>query len=281
MRFCELIVCRPMRKFFLILLQPGVAIFLLLPTSVAAAEISVTLPPLAGLVMMLDKHADVMCLLPAGADPHHFQLTPRKIEAMEKSSLLIRASFDDRGWPLPASHANTLPLWPGVAHGWLNPESVRIALPLIAAKLTRLHPEHADAIATSLKHALAQTEKTQKSWRLVLATLKKSGVLMQHPAWQGLMKSMGVPVLAVLESAQHGHEHGPHKLEHALSTLNQHHDAWLLADSAHSNRALDWLAQHASKPVRRITLNALGSCGMPWTELMQQNIERISNSLVK
>jgi len=267
-----------MRKFFLILLQPVVAIFLLLPVSVAAAEISVTLPPLAGLVKMLDKQADVMCLLPAGADPHHFQLTPRKIEAVGKSRLLIRASFDDGGWPLPASHANTLSLWPGVAHGWLSPESVRIALPLIAAELTKLHPEHADAIATSLKHALAQTETIEQSWRLTLASVKKSGVLMQHPAWQGLMKSMGVPVLAVLESAQHGHEHGPHKLEHALSTLNQHPGAWLLADSGHSNRALDWLAQHASKPVHRITLNALGACGMPWTELMQHNIERISGT---
>ncbi len=275
MPFCELLACRPMCKIFSAPLLLFAAM-LLVPLSVVAAEITVTLPPLAGLVRMLDKQADVACLLPAGADPHHFQLTPRKIEALRKSRLLIRAAFDDGGWPLPASHANTLALWPDIAHGWLNPESVRAVLPLIAAELTKLHPEHADAIATALKHAVAQTEKTEQAWHVALDGLKKSGVLMQHPAWQGLMQQIGVPVLAVLESAQHGHEFGPHKLEHALATLNQHPDAWLLGDSGHSNRALDWLAQHADQPPHRVTLNALGSCGMAWSTLMQQNISRIA-----
>jgi len=268
-----------MRKIFSTSLQSLIAMLLLIPLPASAADITVTLPPLAGLVIMLDKQADVACLLPAGADPHHFQLTPRKIEALRKSRLLIRASFDDGGWPLPASHANTLSLWPGIAHGWLNPVSVRAALPLIAAELIRLHPEHADAIATSLKHAVAQTAEIEQAWHVALDGLKKSGVLMQHPAWQGVMQSMDVPVLAVLESAQHGHEYGPHKLEHALATLNQHPDAWLLAASGHSNRALDWLEQHADHPLQRVTLNALGTCGMPWPALMQQNIKRIAGQL--
>ncbi len=268
-----------MRKIFLEFRQPLIAILMLLPIPVSAAEITVTLPPLAGLVTMLDKQADVMCLLPAGADPHHFQLTPRKIEALRKSRLLIRAAFDDGGWPLPATHAQTLALWPGIAHGWLNPESVRAALPLIADVLTKLHPEHTDAIAVSLNDALAQARNIEQSWRIALASLKISGVLMQHPAWQGLMKSMNVPVLAVLESAHHGYEYGPHQLEQALSTLNQHPKAWLLADSGHNNRALDWLAQHASQTPHRVTLNALGDCGLPWPELMQHNIDRITEQL--
>jgi len=228
---------------------------------------------------MLDKQAEVMCLLPAGADPHHFQLTPRKIESLRKSQLLIRASFDDGGWHLPVSSIHTLNLWPDNDHEWLSPESVRLALPQIAEALTKLHPDHADAIALSLSHALAQTVAIERSWHTTLEPLKKPGVLMQHPAWQGLMQSMGVTVQAVLESARHGHEHGPHKLEHALATLNQHPDAWLLADSGHSNRALDWLAKHAGKAPRMVTLNALGTCGMAWTDLMQQNIDRISGQV--
>lgn len=268
-----------MRRIFLKLGQPFIAMLLLAPLSVSAAEIAVTLPPLAGLVTMLDKQADVRCLLPAGADPHHFQLTPRKIEALRKSRLLIRAAFDDGGWPLPATHAQTLALWPGTAHGWLNPESVRTALPVIAEALTTLHPEKAASIATALNHALAQTDSIEESWRLALAPLKIDGVLMQHPAWQGLMQSMHVPVLAVLESAHHGYEYGPHQLEQALSTLNQHPNVWLLADSGHNNRALDWLAQHASQTLHRVTLNALGDCGLPWPELMQQNIDRITEQL--
>jgi len=49
----------------------------------AQAAIVTTLPPLAGLVSMLDTKAEVYCLLPPGADAHNFQLAPK--EALNKS----------------------------------------------------------------------------------------------------------------------------------------------------------------------------------------------------
>lgn len=250
---------------------------LLLTTApAAAADVTVTLPPLAGLVAMLDGKAHVRCLLPAGADPHHFQLTPRKVEAVANSSLLIRAGVDDAGWPLPPDHDHTLKLWPETRHGWLDPAAVRSALPRIAAALQSLHPQRSDAIASALKQALTTADQIELQWQRVLMPLKNSGVVMQHPAWQPLLQRMGVPVLTVLESAQHGHEHGPHKLEHALATLNTHPGAWLLADHGHSNRALSWLARHSAVPTHQVTLDALGACNMPWRDLMQQNLATIA-----
>jgi len=246
------------------------------PWHALASEITVTLPPLAGLVSMLDKQAQVLCLLPAGADPHHFKLTPRKIGALNQTRLLIRASFDDGGWPLQPAHSHTLDIGPATGHNWLSPRAVRTTLPRIADALIRLHPERAEAITTSLDQAIQQTRDIEKSWHVALSTAKVSGVLMQHPAWKNLMQSMDVRVFAVLESTHHGHEYGPHKLEYALATLNTHPDAWLLADSSHSNRALDWLATHADHPHHRVTLNAMGACGLPWTQFMRRNIAQIA-----
>ena len=253
------------------------ALILLMPMTASAAEIAVTLPPLAGLVAMLEPQAEVACLLPAGADPHHFQLSPRKVEALQRSKLLIRAGADDAGWPLLPERARTLQLWPDTDHGWLNPPSVREALPLIAKALIRLHPKKRKSIDSALIKALQQTQDVEQAWRQALSGLGSAGVLMQHPSWRRLMQHMGVTVLAVLESRHHGHEMGPHKLESALTTLNRHPDAWLLDDAGHSNRALDWLAGHAVRPPHRITLDALGRCGLAWRELMQMNIDRIQD----
>lgn len=275
---CEMLACGPMRIFPHKIGQLIIAAMLLIvPCSVSANGIAVTLPPLAGLVSMLDSTTPVLCLLPAGADPHHFQLTPRKIEALKRTQLLIRASFDDGGWPLPPSHSRAVDVWPDTAHGWLNPKAVRIALPVIAEALTRLYPDRRTVISAALQTALEQTYTIEESWQLALSTAKISVVLMQHPAWQGLMQSMGVPVFAVLESAHHGHEHGPHKLEHALNILNSHPDAWLLADRSHSNLALDWLARHATHQPHRISLDALGDCGLSWPQLMRQNIAQLNS----
>ena len=263
-RLCTLAYC------FLVFIAPKHAV---------SSDIAVTLPPLAGLVAMLGDQADSFCLLPAGADPHHFQLQPRTIESMRQSRLLIRASFDDGGWPLPAHHANTLDLWPDIDHGWLSPTAVRKALPEIAAALTALYPERADSIALRLKQALVQTFFIESDWQVALQPVRQSGVLMQHPAWQRLMNEMNIPVLAVLESGRHGHQHGPHLLEDALEQLKAHPGAWLVADTGHSQRALDWLAQQAKPAPPRITLDAMGQCGMSWVELMRANLESVNISM--
>ncbi len=221
---------------------------------------------------MLDKKADVLCLLANGSDPHHFQLTPRKIEASQQTGLLIRASRDDGGWPLPPHHQRSLDLWPDIDHGWLSPVAVRKILPVIAKALIDLHPGRQADIALALDNALTTTQTIEHEWEAALESAKQSGVLMQHPSWRRLMQLMGIPVLDVLESGQHGHEHGPRQLEHALHALNDHAGAWLIADEGHNNRALDWLQSHAAVKLNRVVLNALGSCSLSWSALMRQNL---------
>jgi len=259
-------------------LKPLLASLLLLfsPQLARAAEIAVTLPPLAGLVTMLDKKADILCLLGNGSDPHHFQLTPRKIEASAQTTLLIRASMDDGGWPLPPHHSHSLDLWPETDHGWLNPTAVRQVLPNLAKALIALHPQRQADIEAALKQALVQTQLIEAAWDKALEPIKHAGVLMQHPSWRRLMLAMGVPVLDVLESGHHGHEYNPRQLEHALKALNAQPDAWIIADHRHSNRALDWLQQHAAQQPHRVTLNALGTCSESWIDLMQQNLKQIT-----
>ena len=255
----------------------GLGLLLIIAPKLAlGSEIAVTLPPLAGLVAMLDSKAEPFCLLAPGTDPHHFQLQPRTIESLRQSRLLIRALRDDQSWPLPPEHANSLALWPNTDHGWLSPAAVREALPQIAEVLIALHPERGDAIRMALAEALAQADAVAAAWREALAPLRRSGVIMQHPAWQRLMQEMEVPVLTVLESGAHGHEHGPHLLEDALADLNRHPEAWLLGNEGHSQRSLEWLANHATSAPRRVTLDPLGSCGVPWPEFMRSNLERIS-----
>ncbi len=246
---------------------------LCLPAS-AFAEIAVTLPPLAGLVTMLDKEAEVFCLLPENADPHHFSLTPRQIDRLQKADLLIRSSRDDGGWQL-RTPAPSIDLWPDIDHAWLRPEKVRDILPALAEQLQRLHPKRRERIGLALEKALETCRHIQQDWREALAPLRSKGVIMQHPAWRGLAGDMGIPVWMVLESHRHGHEMGPKKLERATQILKAHPGIRLWGDMRHSNRALNWLAKHG-KTEKPVLLDPLGDCGTSWSQLMQQNIARLS-----
>lgn len=241
-----------------------------------ASEIITTLPPLAGLIRMLNPDADTSCLLKAGSDPHHFQLTPQQVESLAKASLLVRSSRDDQGWMRLDGDIPVIDLWPDIDHGWLNPDSVSEALPRLAEELADAQPQRAQAIRERLKEALDRVSTIRQALADALQPLKKHGVIVQHPSWRKVFEQNGIEVLDILESDRHGHEMGPHHLEEALATLKAHPGAVLIGDLRHSNRSLQWLADHAGNATI-LYLDGLGKCGDDWPELMQQNIDRIRN----
>lgn len=257
--------------------KTGLAIFLLslfFALPLHAVEIIATLPPLAAVVQMLNDEP-ISCLLPPGGDPHHFQLSPRQIEKLDRAGLLIRSSKDDHGWMQVPVNIPAIDIWPEQDHAWLNPDNLLAALPRIAGQLILLFPDRKTVIEENLKRSMDDVGKIKSELHKALATLQSGGVMIQHPSWRRVFDAHDIPVLSVLESPHHGHEHGPRHLEKALKTLEKYPDAVLIGDVRHSNRSLEWLASHSNNK-KIIFLDALGSCGDRWATLMQQNISRIS-----
>jgi len=257
--------------------KTGLALFFLslgFSLPLQAAEIIATIPPLAGIVQMLNGDEQVSCLLPPGSDPHHFQLSPRQVEKLNRVQLLIRSSKDDHGWMQIPSNRPVIDIWPNRDHAWLNPDNMLTALPQVAKQLISIFPDRKPVIEANLKRSLNEAGRIKSELRKALSTLHDGGVMMQHPSWQRLFDAYDIPILAVLESHRHGHEHGPRHLEAALTRLEAHPDAVLIGDVRHSNRSLQWLASH-SKGKKILFLDALGTCGDSWASLMQQNINRI------
>jgi zinc transport system substrate-binding protein len=257
--------------------KTGLAIFLLslfFTLPLHAAEIIATIPPLAAVVQMLNDEP-ISCLLPPGSDPHHFQLSPRQVEKLNKAGLLIRSSKGDHGWMQIPADTPVIDIWPKQDHAWLNPDNLLAALPRIAEQLISLFPDQKTVIEANLKRSMDDVSRIRSELSKALSTLQSSGVMMQHPSWRSVFDTYEIPVLLVLESQRHGHEHGPRHLENALNTLEKYPDAVLIGDVRHSNRSLEWLASHSNNK-KIIFLDALGSCGDSWATLMQQNISRIS-----
>ncbi|MDX8387164.1 MAG: zinc ABC transporter substrate-binding protein [Ghiorsea sp.] len=242
-------------------------------------KIIVTLPPLSGLVTMLLPEIKSQCLLSASADPHHFQPSPRQVDMLNQGHLLVRASRDDQGWPIRTNNSVVTDLWNKENHGWLQFQQVREVLPQLATALINQFPQYETEIQSRLIQAIQSTKTLEQDWDNILTKIQPQGVFMQHPSWKGLLSSKQVPVWAILESEQHGHEHGPHHLEHALETLKLHPNALLLGSKRHSNRSLEWLNKHQEKSTSIIKMDALGNCNQPWDELMKQNLKILRENL--
>ncbi len=248
------------------------------PATARAVSIVVTLPPLAGLVRMLDAKPRVDCLLPPGADAHDFQLAPGQVRLLRRADLLVRAGRDDGHWRgLRATHS--LDLWPDTDHAWLLPSAVRRALPRLAKALETLEPDRRNIIEANLRQAVALTRDIERRWQAAFAPINGWSVIMEHPAWRHLCERFGLTVSAVLEPHHHGGVR-PRKLDEALQLTRRQPRILLWGDLRHGNRALEWLAQRAgSRPV--LKLDALGSCGMSWRALHQTNIERLQTFLTE
>jgi ABC-type Zn uptake system ZnuABC Zn-binding protein ZnuA len=250
----------------------------------AQPVIEVTLPALAGIVHWIAPDATVQCLLPAGADPHHFHPGPRQIERVQQAGLLLRSSRDDIAWfkHAPLADRSVLDLWP-VAHdandhAWLLPDDVYAQIPHIIAKLNTLSPQHGGA--NNAAKLAADVAAVNQAWQAVMTVLRQRGVIMQHPSWKPLFEHYQVPILAVLESNNIGHSHGYHAqdLDQALQQLKQHPQALLIADRRHDDAGLKWLQRH--HPASHLVyLEPVGSCNQTWPELMQQNIAGVEAAL--
>jgi len=243
------------------------------------ATIVTTLPPLAGMVRMLDAEADVHCLLPPGADAHDFHLSPRSVQTLKQAQLLIRSSFDDGHWPGLSLPGRSLDVWPKTAHGWLSPAHVRQQLPRLAAALQKIAPQRKENIRKALIQALKQCDSVDAALKQALAPFRKGGVIMQHNAWQKVLAAYNVPVWNVLESHHHGDNIRPRQLESALTQLSKHPTAAMWGNKRSANRGLIWLSKHREKygqsAKRILLLDPLGQCGMNWIQLMQANLRII------
>jgi len=244
---------------------------------VARAEVVVTLPPLAGIVHLLEPRTDLFCLLPANADPHRFAITPKLIERLHRSELLIRASRDDSGWPGLGFHPVSIDLWPDRDHAWLQPEWLLARLPGLAEKLRTLNPERAAEITAALPGAINKIKALDKEIFRLLEPLRQAGVILQHASWRHFCAHYGIPVLAIANPRHMEGSLRPRQLEKLLVTLRRHPDARLWGDHGKTNSALQWLATKL-KHKQVILLDPLGSCGESWSRFMQRNVARMAGS---
>lgn len=248
--------------------------------------IEVTLPALGGLLHWVAPDITVDCLLPKGAEPHHFRLSARQLERVNRSYLLVRSSRDDLAWF--KAHAikspRILDLWPqtekGNNHAWLLPDDIERTLTPISHKLMHQFPEYTESISTRLPSLRQDVQNIRLAWQKIMKPLQQRGVIMQHAAWLPLFKTYQVPVLAVLEANNMGHSHGYNakKLDQALQQLQQHPQALLIADLRHDNKGLTWLQRHHPSS-KLIYLDAIGTCDQTWPLLMQHNIDLLTRAL--
>ncbi|MBN2646173.1 MAG: zinc ABC transporter substrate-binding protein [Thiotrichales bacterium] len=188
----------------------------------AAVQITVTIPPLAGMIApLLEPEDRIEILLKPGVSPHGFQLKPSHWQSLQNADLLLRVGSPVDAWVnkpaqgISATHlalselagVQTLPirqggLWEKKMHShspeeggehsalrydghlWMAPHNAELMVRAASAWLQKQSPEKAGLYQQREQAWLAKLQEQDQQNQQQLAEVRNMGFLVLHDAYQ-------------------------------------------------------------------------------------------------
>lgn len=259
-----------MRHFFL----PLIATLYALPAWADAPKVVTDIAPVHALVtMVIGDRGTADLLLPAGGDPHDFQLRPSQARALSDAGLVIWVGHALSPWlerSLDGVTTNAVQLelldapetvkrefggegehgHEGHDHGdidphaWLSPENGRIWLGLIADSLAKADPEGADIYRTNAQAGVLAINAAEKAAGELLAPVKDRPFAVLHDAYGYYADHFGLTVAGAVrmgDAAQPGAAH----LRALEAELRASGAVCIFPEVNHSTAAVEQMAQAA------------------------------------
>ena len=222
------------------------AVLLLLPTGAARAEGKKTLVLAATIFPVVDivrrvagPDTRVIQVLPPGASPHTFDLTPGQVRQLQDARLVFKIGgiddwIDGVAESLPRAKLVTLDkdiaLKPfhetGHAHGghqaghdlahdphyWLDAANGAIMARTVAEVLSAYDPVHAGRYGENSQRLARELSSLHAELHAELATLKNRRMIVFHDGWRYFASAYGLEIAAVFQVAP-GREPTPRELQ--------------------------------------------------------------------
>ena len=187
--------------------------------ALAASPVKVvtSINPISALVREVggDK-VEVSTIIPPGADPHHFELTPGKARALHEAKviMLIGGHFDE--WILPQADEreaiymvvrfneaftdSLIPLEDSFnPHFWLDPMFAREMTRVIAVALCTVDFDNCEYYRSRAAELIADLDELRITGRKRIAASGLEAFVALHPAWTYFARRYGVTEVATLE----------------------------------------------------------------------------------
>ncbi|MBI4368476.1 MAG: zinc ABC transporter substrate-binding protein [Candidatus Omnitrophica bacterium] len=254
-------------------------------------KIAATIFPVADIAKHITgETAEVLTLLPSGADPHIFELTPQLIKRISGAALILMIGhgFDD--WVKAAGEsvpgARIVRVDEGIdligtedgedPHYWLSFRNARIIAKNLTHLISELDPNHESQYQANLEVYLEALREADEAAKAMLANLKIHEIVTFHNGWQYFAKDFGLKILAVVE-ASHGEPTARH-LVRLTETVSRNRVQALFIQPAVSRSVANSLAHDLN--LRLYQLDPLGSNQHPdYIHLMLANVRVVQEAL--
>lgn len=269
---------------------------LLMPRPAPAADrmrVAASIPPLADFVRQVgDDRVDVLTLVPPGASPHTYELSPAEVVQVAKARVLILNGAHLEYWApkLIAAVANTrlevvdtsrgIPLIGKGPHGanphvWLDVRQAEVQVRHVRDALIRADPDHARFYEANAAAYLAKLDHLDAEIAAEIHGWHHKQFIAFHPAWVYFARRYGLTQAAVVERSP-GREPSPAEVARIVQIAKRISVPAIFAEPQFSPKVAQTIA--AESGARVVFLDPLGTAGETggYIGLMRRNVARMA-----
>lgn len=256
-------------------------------------NILVSIPPLYSMTLqVVGDAATVDYLLPPGAEPHDYALSPSDLTKINQADVIIinglgfeqflenvLAEAASRGVHIITASAG-IPLVEADPHVWLSIANGIIETTNISAGLEQYDPAHATEYAANTATYVASLQELHDSASTDLSTVSHKQFIALHPAWAYFAKAYNLKQVAVVEEIT-GQEPSAQDLAKLLLAIETYGIPALFSEPQISDRIIQSLSQDTGVPVYSVDPEgtSVDFSADLYENLMRQNIKTFVHAL--
>lgn len=272
-------------------------------SSVTNAKLNVlaSVPPLSSITMnVAGDGANVENLLPLGASPHTYALTPADLQKISRADVFIETGLQleefldqaiessgnsdlmivrlgDSVPLLTTADTNEGGLYePNI---WLSIENAIIFTDVIAETLSQADPAHAEIYASNAAAYTITLQDLDAYTRTQLGSVQHPKFISLHPAWAIFADAYGLEQIAAIEVIP-GQEPSAKELVELISAIRQYDIRALLSEPQLDDRILESIAHDTGLPIYLV--DPLGTDVLSKTlyeDTMKANVDTFAKAL--
>ncbi|MDD6483804.1 MAG: zinc ABC transporter substrate-binding protein [Clostridiales bacterium] len=234
--------------------------------------------------------AEVINLLPAGAEPHDYEPTAKDAAQVYQADVLIRckSGIDDyindiadeaqKSGACVADTAHGIEIKNGDPHVWLSPDNAMSQLKTIADTLCAADPDNNDYYTQNYNNAADKMRALTEKYEELKGKINTRHLVVSHGAFGYLCDYLGIEQTAVEGM---GGESDPSAAAMAQTAdfIRSEGIKYIFAESGESNKVMDSLARETGAQLLTLSTFEYDTQDRDYFTVMEENLTQLETAL--
>jgi manganese/iron transport system substrate-binding protein len=253
------------------------------------------------------KTVELKCLIPAGSDPHGYNITPADRQAIEKANVLIYAghgfeptlikSITTTNNPAPKVAINELAVTKPLAmvengqteidpHIWHDAQNGIKIVEALESTLSKALPEQATTYATNARTVTTELTQIDRWIKTQIATIpvRSRKLVTTHDALSYYSKAYNIPIEGALQGLSTEEKSTPTRVQKLVKEIKTTGVPTIFAEATANSKLLETVAieakvRVASSPLYADGLGEVGTSADTYIKMLISNTKVITEGL--